>query len=75
MDSVTVSVSDSGAGIDKSILEKVFKPFVTTGNTGFGIGLAISRSIIENHDGEIWAGNIPGGGAEFSFWLLTIKNR
>jgi C4-dicarboxylate-specific signal transduction histidine kinase len=74
-DSVIVSVSDSEPWIDKSILEKVFKPFVTTGNTGFGIGLGISRSIIENHDGEIWAGNIPGEGAEFSFRLLTLKKR
>jgi len=73
-DSVTVSIRDSGPGIDKSILEKIFKPFVTTGKTGFGIGLAVSRSIIENHKGEIWAENIPGGGAEFSFRLMTIKN-
>jgi signal transduction histidine kinase len=73
-DSVTVSVRDSGPGIDNSILEKIFKPFVTTGKTGFGIGLAVSRSIIENHKGEIWAENIPNGGAEFSFRLMTIKN-
>jgi signal transduction histidine kinase len=73
-DSVTVSISDTGSGIDKSILETIFKPFVTTGKTGFGIGLAVSRSIIENHKGEIWAENIPGGGAEFSFRLMTVKN-
>jgi signal transduction histidine kinase len=73
-DLVTVTVGDSGPGIDKSILEKLFKPFVTTGKTGFGIGLAISRSIIEDHDGEIWAKNIPDGGAEFSFRLMTVRN-
>jgi signal transduction histidine kinase len=73
-DSVTVSVRDSGPGIDKSILENIFKPFVTTGKTGFGIGLAVSRSIIENHKGEVWAENIAGGGAEFSFRLKAIKN-
>jgi signal transduction histidine kinase len=72
--SVTVSVRDSGPGIDKSILEKIFKPFFTTGKTGFGIGLAVSQSIIENHEGEIWAENIPGGGAEFSFRLTTTEN-
>ncbi len=72
-DSVTVSVRDSGPGIDNNILEKLFKPFVTTGKTGFGIGLAVSRSIIQDHQGEIWAENIPGGGAEFSFRLKTIK--
>jgi signal transduction histidine kinase len=73
-DSVIVSVRDSGPGIDKNILEKIFKPFVTTSRTGFGVGLAVSRSIIENHRGEIWAENIPGGGAEFSFRLSTIEN-
>jgi signal transduction histidine kinase len=73
-DSVIVSVRDSGPGIDKNILEKIFKPFVTTSRTGFGIGLAVSRSIIENHKGEIRAENIPGGGAEFSFRLSTIEN-
>jgi signal transduction histidine kinase len=73
-DSVKVSVRDTGPGIDMSILEKVFQPFVTSGKTGFGIGLAISRSIIENHKGEIGAKNIQGGGAEFSFRLTTLKN-
>jgi len=73
-DSVTVSVRDTGPGIDRSIFDKIFKPFITTGKTGFGIGLAVSRSIIENHEGEIWADNIPSGGAEFSFRLTTITN-
>jgi C4-dicarboxylate-specific signal transduction histidine kinase len=73
-DSVIVSIRDSGPGIDKSILDRIFKPFVTTGKTGFGIGLAVSRSIIENHKGEIWAENIPDAGAEFSFRLMTIQN-
>jgi signal transduction histidine kinase len=73
-DSVTVSIRDSGNGIDKTIMDTLFKPFVTTSKTGFGIGLAVSRSIIESHKGEIWAENIPGGGAEFSFRLKTIGN-
>ena len=73
-DSVTVSVRDSGPGVDKSILNNIFKPFVTSGKTGFGIGLAVSRSIILDHGGEIWAENIPGGGAEFSFRLKTHQN-
>ena len=72
--SATVSVVDSGPGIDKIILNKVFKPFVTSSKKGFGIGLALSRSIIERHNGEIKAVNPPGGGAEFSFSLKTTKN-
>jgi signal transduction histidine kinase len=66
---VMVSVRDSGPGIDESILKSLFKPFVTTNKKGFGIGLALSRSIIEKHQGEIWANNLVGGGAEFSFRL------
>ena len=72
-DLVTVSVRDSGPGIDKDILDKLFKPFVTKSKNGFGIGMAVSRTIIENHDGQIWAENIPGGGAEFSFRLKVIN--
>jgi C4-dicarboxylate-specific signal transduction histidine kinase len=72
--SITVSVRDSGHGIDKSILNNIFKPFVTTGKTGFGIGLAVSRSIILDHGGEIWAENMPGGGAEFSIRLKIHQN-
>ena len=73
-DTVRVSVQDSGKGIEVEIKEKLFKPFVTTRENGFGIGLAVSRSIIENHNGEIWAKNIPGGGAEFSFRLKIMKD-
>lgn len=70
---VTVSVKDDGPGIDESIKENIFKPFVTTREKGFGIGLAVSRSIIEKHNGKIWAGNVLNGGAEFSF-SLQIEN-
>jgi signal transduction histidine kinase len=74
-DTVTVSVRDSGPGVEKDLINEIFKPFVTKGeHHGFGIGLAVSKSIIENHDGKIWADNIPGGGAEFSFLLKTLKN-
>jgi signal transduction histidine kinase len=72
--STTVSVADSGPGIDKTILNKLFKPFVTSSKKGFGIGLALSWSIIERHKGEIRAINLPRGGAEFSFILKKIKN-
>jgi two-component system sensor kinase FixL len=72
--SVKVSVRDSGSGIEEEVKDKLFKPFVTSRESGFGIGLAVCRSIIENHNGEIWAENIPDGGAEFSFRLKIITN-
>jgi signal transduction histidine kinase len=71
---VRVSVRDSGPGIDDSIKEKLFKPFITSRKSGFGIGLAVSRSIIEKHNGEIRAENASGGGAEFSFRLKVFKD-
>jgi signal transduction histidine kinase len=67
--SVTVSVRDTGEGIEEEAKESLFNPFVTSRKTGLGIGLAVSRTIIVNHEGEIWASNISGGGAEFSFRL------
>jgi signal transduction histidine kinase len=73
-DFVVVSVRDTGPGIDESIRVNLFKPFVTTRASGFGIGLAVSRSIVEKHKGTIWADNIPGGGAEFSFSLQVFKD-
>jgi signal transduction histidine kinase len=70
--SVIISVRDNGSGIAEEIKDKLFKPFVTTRESGFGIGLAVSRSIIENHNGEIRAENMSSGGAEFSFRLKII---
>jgi signal transduction histidine kinase len=70
---LTVSIRDTGPGIDSAILDKIFNPFFTTKKSGSGIGLALSRSIIEKHKGKIWAENTAGGGAMFFFRLKTIK--
>jgi C4-dicarboxylate-specific signal transduction histidine kinase len=67
--SVTISVRDTGPGIGDEVKGTMFKPFVTSRKSGLGIGLAVSRNILENHGGEIWAENCPEGGAEFSFRL------
>ena len=72
--SVIISVRDSGPGIADEIKDKIFKPFITNKKSGFGIGLAVSHTIIEKHDGILWAENIPSGGAEFSFKLPILKN-
>jgi C4-dicarboxylate-specific signal transduction histidine kinase len=71
---IVVSIRDYGNGIDESILAKVFNPFVTSKSEGMGMGLAICRSIIEDHGGKIWAENLPEGGAKFSFSLKMIKD-
>jgi signal transduction histidine kinase len=70
---VTVAVHDTGPGIDPAIKDKLFKAFVTGSKNGFGIGLALSRTIIEKHHGEIWANNLPGSGAEFCFRLKVVR--
>jgi signal transduction histidine kinase len=72
---VIVSVSDTGTGIDPLIFPKLFTKFTSTsgldyGDSGTGLGLYISKSIIEAHNGRIWAENNSGGiGATFSFSL------
>jgi len=68
-DMVTVSVSDSGPGIDEARRELLFQPFCTTKKDGLGLGLSICQSIIREHGGRIWEENQPGGGATFSFSL------
>jgi PAS domain S-box-containing protein len=68
-DSVRLSVCDCGIGIDPQILEKIFDSFYTTKRSGMGMGLSISRSIIENHQGRLWARANEGPGATFAFCI------
>ncbi|OGP65628.1 MAG: hypothetical protein A2169_04005 [Deltaproteobacteria bacterium RBG_13_47_9] len=70
---VTVSIEDSGAGIDEERKEEIFRPFFTTKKDGMGIGLAISHSIIHVHQGRIWIENNPDRGATVSFTLPVAK--
>jgi signal transduction histidine kinase len=71
---VEVLVSDSGAGIAKDSLRKIFDTFYTTKATGTGLGLSIARTIVESYGGKIWAENREGGGAVFRFTLpLTTE--
>jgi signal transduction histidine kinase len=67
---VIIIVKDEGSGIDPEIMPRLFTKFVTRSNTGTGLGLFISKSIIESHGGKIWAqNNLDGKGATFSFSL------
>jgi two-component system sensor kinase FixL len=66
---VRTSVRDRGTGLPPDSIEKVFRPFFTTKHDGLGMGLSISRSIIELHDGRLWGENNPDRGATFSFTL------
>lgn len=64
-----VSVSDTGSGLSDEVRKRLFQPFVTTKETGLGIGLSICRTIIEAHDGRLWAEAGESGGTVFRFRL------
>jgi PAS domain S-box-containing protein len=66
---ILVSVEDSGPGIDAQGLDRLFDAFYTTKSDGLGMGLAISRSLIEAHGGKLWATSSEGHGAAFHFTL------
>src|ERR1700730_13057392 len=66
---IVVRVEDSGMGLDAEADDKIFNPFFTTKPHGIGMGLSISRSIIESHEGRLWASPRPSGGAIFQFTL------
>ena len=73
---VIVSVKDSGAGIDPEMFPKLFSKFATKSDKGTGLGLFISKSIIQSHGGKIWAENNPDGkGAMFAFSLPLSTNQ
>ena len=70
---VLISVRDTGLGLPSGQAEHLFDPFFTTKGTGTGMGLPISRSIIESHGGRLWATGVPGSGATFQFSLPTAS--
>ena len=71
---VRLSVKDSGVGIDSEIEKKLFEAFYTTKSDGMGIGLSVSRSIVERHQGRLWAVRNQGPGATFLFSIPSSTN-
>jgi two-component system sensor kinase FixL len=72
-DKITVSVADTGSGLSEEIAGRLFQPFVTTKPAGMGVGLSISKRIVEAHGGEMWAEANPSGGTIFRFTLQSVN--
>ncbi|ACK84632.1 PAS domain-containing sensor histidine kinase [Methylorubrum extorquens] len=74
-DLAEVAVSDTGPGIAEEVADRLFQPFVTTKEAGMGVGLSISRTIIEAHGGRLWVEPNAAGGATFRLTLPTAPER
>lgn len=68
-ETAVVHVEDNGSGVVAEVRQRLFQPFVSSKGGGMGVGLSICRTIVEGHRGRIWAEELPGGGARFSFTL------
>ena len=71
---IDISVSDTGSGLAPEILSQLFQPFVSTKPNGMGVGLSISRTIVESHGGKISVASNPVGGTIFSFSLRALTD-
>jgi two-component system, LuxR family, sensor kinase FixL len=68
-----VKIADTGTGISPEIADQLFQPFITTKSQGLGVGLSISRTIVESHGGRIWVEPNPEGGTIFRFTLQAVR--
>jgi two-component system sensor kinase FixL len=71
---VEISVADTGPGIAEEVSDRLFQPFVTTKQTGMGIGLSISRTIVESHGGMLWVERNADGGATFRLTVPSVDS-
>ncbi len=71
---VEVDVADTGPGLDEAVAKQLFQPFITTKPKGMGLGLSISRSIIDAHGGRLWATPGAGAGVSFRFTLPVAEH-
>jgi len=72
-ETVEIAVADSGPGLTPEARSHLFEPFVSTKRSGMGLGLSISRTIIESHNGRLWSDPNPDGGAIFRFTLPVVS--
>ena len=72
-DMALISVADTGPGVSADVADQLFQPFITTKRSGMGVGLSISRTIVEAHGGRIWADANDGGGAVFRFTVQRVS--
>lgn len=70
---VEIAVADTGTGISPDVQDMLFQPFMTTKSQGMGVGLSISRTIVEAHGGRIWVTPNPGGGSVFRFTVPGVS--
>ncbi len=72
-DFAVIRVTDTGKGIPRDSLPKIFKPFYTTRKEGTGLGLSLAKSIVDSHGGKIEVSSEPGHGAQFEVWLPVAR--
>jgi len=72
LNSVNIAIADTGKGIDQSMLDQIFQPFFTTKRKGSGLGLAVTRRLVEQHGGDVYVESTPEKGTVFNISLRTV---